>query len=275
MRELFFQFHARASFTPARTAAKLSVSRAAGAIRGSVVTSIGTFRSIWGVATMNKVCSLLAIVSLSAAVISFAAASSLAADDAKPDGAKDDGWISLFDGHSLKGWKASEHEWKVENGTIVASGLRSHLFYMGDDESKPAEFTDFDFKADVMTTPFSNSGIYFHTRFQESGFPQIGFEAQVNNTHGDPVKTGSIYHIVKNYVAPAKDNYWFTEEIVVQGKNIKTMVNGIIICDYTEPPGVTGPMEKINKGTFAFQAHDAKSTTYYKNIMVKLLPPKK
>ncbi len=220
---------------------------------------------------MNKVCSRVAIVWLVAATVMFAAAASSAADTPG-----EDGWISLFDGKTLKGWKASEHpeQWKVDDGKIVAAGPRSHLFYAGDDESKPAEFQNFHFKADVMTTPGSNSGIYFHTRFQAVGFPQIGFEAQVNNTHGDPVKTGSIYHIVKNYVAPAKDNEWFTEEIIVDGKNIVTKVNGKVICDYTEPKGVTGPMEKVDKGTFAFQAHDPKSTTYYKNILVKRLPAK-
>jgi hypothetical protein len=210
--------------------------------------------------------------------MSFAASLALAADDAtkpgevgKPD---KDGWITLFDGQSLNGWKVSENpeQWKVEDGAIVAAGPRSHLFYVGDDESKPAEFKNFHFKADVKTTPHSNSGIYFHTRYQAVGFPQIGFEAQVNNSHGDPVKTGSIYHIVKNFVPPAKDNEWFNEEIIVKGKNIRTLVNGKVICDYTEPNGVTGPTEKLDKGTFAFQAHDPKSTTYYKNVKVKPLP---
>lgn len=213
-----------------------------------------------------------------AVTMSLAATLALAADDAtkpgevgKPD---KDGWITLFDGQTLDGWKVSENpeQWKVEDGAIVAAGPRSHLFYMGQDESKPAEFKNFHFKADVKTTPHGNSGIYFHTRYQAVGFPQIGFEAQVNNSHGDPVKTGSIYHIVKNFVPPAKDNEWFTEEIILKGKNIRTLVNGKVICDYTEPNGVTGPMEKIDKGTFAFQAHDPKSTTYYKNVKVKPLP---
>jgi hypothetical protein len=193
---------------------------------------------------------------------------------------KDDaGWISLFDGKTLAGWKANENpdQWKVENGAIVASGPRSHLFYVGDDENHPPEFESFHFKADVMTTPGSNSGIYFHTNWNEEQkhkrFPQTGFEAQVNNSHRDPVRTASIYHLVKNFKAPAKDNEWFTEEIVVDAKkkNIKTYVNGQLIADYTESPGKTGELEVISKGTFAFQAHDPKSTTYYKNIKVKRL----
>jgi hypothetical protein len=195
------------------------------------------------------------------------------------DKADDEGWISLFDGSTLKGWKANEkpEQWTVKDGAIVAAGPRSHLFYVGDDEDHPPQFESFRFKADVMTTPGSNSGMYFHTDWSEERkhrrFPQTGFEAQVNNSHLDPVRTGSIYHLVKNFKPPAKDNEWFTQEIVVdaKNKNIKTYVNGKLIADYTEPAGKTGALEVIGKGTFALQAHDPKSTTYYKNIQVKPL----
>ena len=195
------------------------------------------------------------------------------------DGPDAGGWITLFDGKTLDGWKANENQeqWKVENGAIVASGPRSHLFYVGDDPDHPPHFKSFHFKADVMTTPGSNSGIYFHTKWEEekkhARFPQTGFEAQVNNSHGDRVRTASIYHLVKNFTPPAKDNEWFTEEIVVDAekKTIQTFVNGKLIAEYTEPEGKTGELEVINEGTFAFQAHDPKSTSYFKNIKVKPL----
>lgn len=205
------------------------------------------------------------------AMLVLALSSGLAlADDSE------EGFVNLFDGKTLKGWKANEHpeNWKVEDGKIVATGPRSHLFYVGDDEKNPPEFESFHFKSDVMTTPGSNSGIYFHVKWQDEGFPNTGFEAQVNNSHRDPVRTASIYHLVKNFNAPAKDNEWFTEEIIVdaKAKTIKTIVNGKVIAEYTEPAGKTGKMEVIDKGTFAFQAHDPKSTCYYKNIRVKRLP---
>ena len=185
----------------------------------------------------------------------------------------EEGWIQLFDGKTLKGWKAGEHpeNWKVENGELVASGPRSHLFYMGDDESKPATFENFHFKAQVKTTPGSNSGLYFHTKFEEATWPSFGHEAQVNNSHGDPVRTGSLYNVVKNLEAPAKDDEWFTEEIIVKGQHILIKVNDKVIVDYTEPKDVQGT-RKLSKGTFAIQAHDPKSVTYYKNIQVKPLP---
>lgn len=185
----------------------------------------------------------------------------------------EEGWISLFDGKTLDGWKANElpENWKVIDGAIVTRGPRSHLFYVGKDENKPAEFTNFHFKAEVMTTPGSNSGLYFHTKFQPDGWPSVGYEAQVNNTHKDPVKTASLYNTVKNLEAPAKDDEWFTEEIIVEGKHIITKVNGKTIVDYTEPDDKKGTV-KLSKGTFAIQAHDPMSSVKYKNIQVKPLP---
>jgi hypothetical protein len=187
--------------------------------------------------------------------------------------AAEDGWINMFDGKTLKGWKANEKvdQWKVEDGAILVHGERSHLFYVGDDESKPADFKNFHFKADVMTKPNANSGVFFHTKFQPEGWPAAGYEAQVNQTQKDPVKTGSIYNVVKNYVAPAKDDEWWTYEIIVKGKDIETKVNGKTVVNYVEPEGVKGP-SKLSSGTIALQAHDPKSIVRYKNLMIKPLP---
>ena len=179
----------------------------------------------------------------------------------------------MFDGKTLKGWKANEKadQWKVEDGAILVHGDRSHLFYIGDDESKPADFKNFHFKADVLTKPNANSGVFFHTKFQKEGWPDAGYEAQVNQTQKDSVKTGSIYNVVKNFVAPAKDDEWWTYEIIVKGKDIETKVNGKTVVNYVEPEGVTGP-RKLSSGTIALQAHDPKSIAMYKNLMIKPLP---
>lgn len=185
-------------------------------------------------------------------------------------------WISLFDGESLDGWKISENKetFSVQDGMIVANGPRAHLFYVGDVNN--ANFKNFEFKADVMTMPNSNSGIYFHTEYQEDGWPSKGYEVQVNNTHSDWRKTGGLYAIqdVKN--PPSKDNEWFTEHIVVKGKQVIVMVNGDTTVNYTEPEnperesGMAGRL--ISSGTFALQGHDPGSKVTYKNIMVKILP---
>lgn len=103
--------------------------------------------------------------------------------------ADESGFESIFDGKSLAGWKVNERpeSWSVVDGQIVAKGERSHLFYIGPNAEKPVEFKNFHFKAEVMTKPKANSGIYFHTKFQPEGWPDNGYEAQVNNSQGDPV----------------------------------------------------------------------------------------
>ena len=90
-------------------------------------------------------------------------------------------WIPLFDGKSLNGWKPSEHEgsFKVVDGEIVVHGERSHLFYTGPVHG--ADFRNFELAAEIKTMPGANSGVYFHTAFQASGFPAAGFEVQVEN----------------------------------------------------------------------------------------------
>lgn len=199
-----------------------------------------------------------------------------AAKQATGDQASEEGWISLFDGKSLDGWKANENAdtFKVEDGEIVVHGPRSHLFYVGSVQNH--DFKDFDLKADVMTKAGSNSGIYFHTKYEDTGWPSQGFEVQVNNTHRDPKKTGGLYDILDNFEAPAKDDEWFTEEVIVRGKHVVIKVNGKTITDYTEPENYTPkpnhPGRKFDQGTFALQGHDPMSEVHYKNIRVKPLP---
>jgi hypothetical protein len=189
--------------------------------------------------------------------------------------ADQDGWISLFDGKSLAGWKANENPdtFKVENGELIVKGPRAHLFYVGDVGG--GKFKNFELKLDISTRPKANSGVYFHTEFQKDGWPAKGYEVQVNNTHGDPKKTAGLYNVKDNLEAPAKDGEWFTMTIKVVGKHITTSVNGKVIVDYTEeenPPRKANPGRLIGAGTFALQGHDPGSEVHYKNIFVKPLP---
>ena len=186
-----------------------------------------------------------------------------------------DGWVSLFDGQSLSNWKVGENaqSFRVENGMIVVNGNTAHLFYDGDIQSH--SFKNFEFKADVMTMKGANSGIYFHTQFQQGSWPQKGYEVQVNNSQSDWRRTGSLYGIQDVKEVYVKDSTWFTESITVVGKRITTRINDKIVVDYTEPDSVKREAGNegrvISKGTFALQGHDPNSKVYFKNIMVKVL----
>jgi hypothetical protein len=190
--------------------------------------------------------------------------------------ADQDGWVSLFDGKSLDGWKANEKPgtFSLKDGVLVVKGDRSHLFYSG--PVNGGNFKNFELKAEVLTKPGSNSGIYFHTAYQDEGWPEKGYEIQVNNTHSDPKKTAGIYAVKDHFEAPAKDDEWFTLYIKVEGKRILTKVNDKVISDWTEPDGWKGPEKMpgrvLGSGTIAIQGHDPQSEIHYRSIAIKPLP---
>ena len=209
-----------------------------------------------------------------------------AAQGAKPAGRA--GWVDLFDGKTLDGWKAAEHPdaWTVKDGTLSCNGERSHLFYVG--PVAQAQFADFEAEFEVFAHTGANSGVYFLTAWQDKGWPSQGFEMQVNNTQpifagdsGDPYrenkKTGSLYGIRNTYKALARDNEWFTLKLRVEGPRVRIHVGDALVVDYVEPEGeVAGletPLSKILKGTFALQCHDSRSQVQYRRIAVHPLPP--
>ena len=195
-------------------------------------------------------------------------------ESSRPRPAKDS-WIPLFDGKTLNGWKVGENAgtFSVDSGCIIAHGPTAHLFYEGDVHDH--EFSDFDFKADVMTRPGSNSGIYIHTQYQEGGWPAKGYEVQVNNSHTDWRRTGSLYAVKDIREVYVKDNEWFTESVSVRGKHILIQLNGKTVVDYTEPANVQRPKDMegrvLSHGTFALQGHDPGSKVYFRNILVRPL----
>lgn len=188
-----------------------------------------------------------------------------------------EGWVSLFNGENLEGWKSNEETpgvFSVEDGAIKVDGGRAHLFYAGD--VNDGSFKNFEVKLKVKTTKGANGGFYFHTEFQEKGWPSKGYECQINSTHSDDRKTGSLYGIqdvLKN--SPSKDGEWFDYHITVKDKNVRIAVNGKEVVNYTEPEDAerSGSFKGrvLDEGTFAIQGHDPKSVTYVKDIEVKVL----
>ncbi|MEX2672909.1 MAG: family 16 glycoside hydrolase [Phycisphaeraceae bacterium] len=181
-------------------------------------------------------------------------------------------WHVLFNGRDLENWRASENEgvFSIENGTLIVDGPRSHLFYEG--PVADADFDDFHFRAEVYTHPQANSGIFFHTKWQENGWPGVGYEAQVNATHGDRIKTGSIYgvsNVLDN--TPHEDHQWFLYEIIVKGDQIILKVDGDTVMDYTEREDDIQGNRRLSSGTFAIQGHDPNSRIHYRNIYVREL----
>jgi Domain of Unknown Function (DUF1080) len=182
--------------------------------------------------------------------------------------AQEEGFVSLFDGKTLDGWKINQapESFAVEEGAIRANGDCSHLFYEG--KVNGAKFKNFELRLDVMTRANSNGGFFIHTVYQEKGWPS-GYEIQVNNTQKDPQKSGGLYNTVKN-LTPFEDDKWMKYVIIVKDGVVTVTVNDKELVNYKTEPGKTKLLP--DGGAFAIQAHDKGSTTFYKNIRVKVLP---
>lgn len=194
----------------------------------------------------------------------------------------EESWTPLFNGRNLDGWKAggAPDSFHVADGMIAVDGPRAHLFYTG--PVRNADFKNFVVKTEVMTRPACNSGFYFHTRYRASGFPDNGFEVQVNNTatgegtYRERKKTASLYGVRDVYKQFVPDNEWFRLQIAVRGKRVQIHLNDMLMVDYIEPvepirEGVkTGRI--LDRGTFALQCHDETSKAFFRNIMVAPLP---
>lgn len=186
---------------------------------------------------------------------------------AMPVSAAEPGFVSIFDGKTLDGWKINEspEAFSIEDGAIKANGDRCHLFYEG--KVNDAKFKNFELRLDVMTRKNSNGGLFIHTVYQKDGWPS-GYEVQVNNTQSDPQKSGGLYNTVNNLEA-FEDDKWMEYVIVVKDDKVKVKVNGKELVDYKVEEGKSKLL--ADGGTFAIQAHDKGSTTLYKNIRVKVL----
>lgn len=206
------------------------------------------------------------------------------------------GFVSLFDGKSFDGWTINDDNpgsFVVEDGMLKTVGGKSHIFYTGPVGN--ATFKNFELSLRVRTKPNSNSGVYVQTQFQKTGWPKAGFECQVNSTHTDPKKTGSLYNIINIWApkevekpirvfqnksgqvnlyadrAPSIDNEWFDYSITVIDKTITVKVNGEIQIQWTQPDDWALEFKRIQPGTIGIQAHDPNSEVHYKDIKIKIL----
>jgi hypothetical protein len=140
------------------------------------------------------------------------------------------GWVSLFNGGDLAGWKThpgDNSKWEVKHGILIGSGPNvGHLFSQRDD------YKNFHFRVEAKINDGGNGGQYFRTKFGKS-YPD-GYEAQINSTGSDPVKTGSLFNLVPIEEMLVKPDDWFNQEVIADGNHIVILVNGSKVVDYVD-----------------------------------------
>ena len=189
-----------------------------------------------------------------------------------------DGWVKIFNGKDLEGWKANSEAGKFavnDAGEICGTGGRSHLFYM-------EELQEFELQMDIFINDKGNSGVYVLSPWVDEEWPTGGFEIQVNATHSDPVKTGSLYDLIKIFESPAPADEWYTMHLIVKGNTLTVEINGKVLYTYVDPTArfARGQTQNPTRGTFkyfgqkghiALQQHDPGSLPKFKNIYLKKL----
>ncbi|HSG73165.1 MAG TPA: DUF1080 domain-containing protein, partial [Planctomycetaceae bacterium] len=151
--------------------------------------------------------------------------------------AQDTNWVSLFDGKSMNGWEKVGNDqsiWEVKEGAICGSGPASMLV------NTTGPYKNFRYRAEVKINDKGNSGMYFRTT-RKPGFTD-GYEAQIDSTHTDPIRTGSLYGMCHVYQQHVKPDTWFTYELEVRddvwrGKpvtRIKITVDGNELYEYLD-----------------------------------------
>ncbi|MCA9214023.1 MAG: DUF1080 domain-containing protein [Planctomycetales bacterium] len=174
-------------------------------------------------------------------------------------------WTSLFDGKTLEGWERIGNEnskWVVSDGAMTATGPASMLV------NTSGPYKNFRYRAECKISDGGNSGLYFRTT-RRPGFSD-GYEAQIDSTHTDPIRTGSLYGMCHVYKQLVKPDTWFTYELEVRDDiwrgremtRIKITVDGNELFEYMD-------FEKTFKqGHFAFQHHDPGSIVHIRKVEV-------
>lgn len=177
-------------------------------------------------------------------------------------------WVALFDGKSLSGWEKigkEESKWEVVEGALSGSGPASMLV------CTKGPYKNFRYRAEIKINDKGNSGLYFRTT-RKPGFSD-GYEAQIDSTHTDPIRTGSLYGMCHVYAQLVKPDTWFTYELEVRDDvwrgremtRIKITVDGRELFEYLD-------FEKTFKeGHFAFQQHDPGSRVNIRKVEVQEL----
>lgn len=215
--------------------------------------------------------------------------------------AADNGWISLFDGKTTKGWHSygKDHvgsAWKVEDGVLHLDGAsKKDSKAEGGDMVTDEEFENFDLKLEWKISPKGNSGVIFYVKEDPSKYENTynsGPEMQVLD-NGSPTvlghsdaklythRAGDLYDLLasKDAVKPAGE--WNQAEIIVSKGKLDFYLNGVHTLSTTLWNDTWWKMIAISKfkdmkdfGTFkkgkiALQDHG--DDVWYRNIKIKKL----
>jgi hypothetical protein len=185
--------------------------------------------------------------------------------------AEDKGFVPLFNGKDLKGWKTHPSQpgnWRVEKGILIGSsdGV-SHLY------TERGDYMDFQLRLEARVNDGGNSGVYFRGPFgpnlpTASNKPTwiAAYNAKIHAPRfgGLLIEPNSELHRTRETVL--KPGEWLTFEIRAEGNHLVIQVNGQTTADYTDEKRC------FDRGHVALQQHGPKTVCEFRKIEIKELP---
>ena len=188
-----------------------------------------------------------------------------------------EGWISLFDGETLFGWKpTSEADWKVEKGAIrVSQGQPGWLMTTG-------QFSDYVLHLQFQAGETTNSGIFLRTSLDPKDPTRDCYELNIAPPD-NPFPTGSLVgrlkfpedvgekeipwtaYPPKDSAYPGIRDNWVTLELEVQEATITMSLFGREFYRYTDP-------HPIRRGHIGLQFREGPIA--FRNVRLKPLSSK-
>lgn len=163
------------------------------------------------------------------------------------------GWIDLYDGMSLFGWKKqSKAEWKTDSGMLSVSEGEPGLL------TTNLEFGDYHLRVDYRAAKGTNSGVFLHTNDRPSREDITTRCYEVNIApDSNPYPTGSIVGRVKADHS-VKEGVWHSLEAKVQDGHITIFVDGKMTAEYTDPRPLRRGKVGLQFNTGAIEFRDVK-----------------
>ena len=186
-------------------------------------------------------------------------------------GETESGFVSLFDGKTLKGWQASPGgKWEVKDGVLLGTSQKK-------DKKHGILFSEKEYSDFILRAKFrillGNSGFYFRTENRNTSIRAYGFQAEIDRTQntGGLYETGGRAWVARPDQKAIKERKyqpeeWTDLEIHATGKDVSVRINGILSTELKNDPGRT-------KGFFGLQLHGGQDMhVEYKNIQIKEFP---
>ena len=209
------------------------------------------------------------------------------------------GFVSIFDGNTLHGWRSVPEgtlatDWKVHDGVIVGTGSADRLVYL---VYKEEELTDFELKLKYRLVGNGNTGVEVRARHDNTGKrPFIGYHADIGHVGiGDHILGAWDFHFagrkeysckrginlmideaggtsrteIEDAFLPAdiRKGHWNDIHVIARGTNLRFLINGKVASEFTDN-ATTG---RLDSGAIGLQIHDQGMSVEFKDIRLKKL----